>query len=196
MLSTNWRGYRIAAYGGQLLLGIALVVVLSQGNFQGALTLTGFLAASVAFVVLARQLPNLFDLLFAIAALLNAAGWVWGLFYVPGPYDEIVHAFTTFSIALALSFLVYSSMLPTFRHHRLLYVLTIASFGIAIGALWEIFEWLIGVINDLDDTISDLIMDSIGSVTAAVLSLWALQEYTPPHSAGEDKPTRTYSHDS
>lgn len=196
MLSTNWRGYRIAAYGGQLLLGIALVVVLSQGNFQGALTLTGFLAASVAFVVLARQLPNLFDLLFAIAALLNAAGWVWGFFYVPGPYDEIVHAFTTFSIALALSFLVYSSMLTTFRQHRLLYVLTIASFGIAIGALWEIFEWLIGVINDLDDTISDLMMDSIGSVTAAVLSLWALQEYTPPHSAGEDKPTRTYSHDS
>ena len=192
MLSTNWKGYRIAAYAGQFLLGIAVIVVLSQGNYRGALTLTGFLVASVAFVALDRQLPNLFDFLFVIAALLNAGGWVWYLFYQPGPYDEITHAYTTFSIALALSFLVYRSMLTTFRHHRLLYVLTIASFGIAIGALWEVFEWVVAVINDIDDTISDLIMDSIGSLTAAVLSLWALQEYTPPDSEAENQETTAY----
>jgi hypothetical protein len=35
-------------------------------------------------------------------------GWVWGFFAMPGAYNEIVHAYTTFAITLALSFLVYS----------------------------------------------------------------------------------------
>jgi hypothetical protein len=176
MLSTNWRGYRLAAWGGQLLLGIALVVAVFQRNFPGVLTLACFLAASFAFVAMEQRLPTLFDLLFVVAALLNAGGWVWGLFYLPGPYDEITHAFTTFSVTLALSFLVYGSLLSSFRHHRLLYVLVIASFGIVIGALWEITEWLLQVINSLNDTIIDLIMDSIGATIAALMSLWALQE--------------------
>lgn len=182
MLSTNWRGYRKIAWFGQFLLGLAFVFTVFQANWIGALTLAFFLLASLVFILMDERLPTLFDFLFVIAALLNAGGWVWGLFYQPGPYDEITHAFTTFSITLALSFLVYSSMLTVFCQHRLLYILTIVSFGISIGAIWEIFEWLVQVINDLDDTISDLVMDSIGATMAALLSLWALQERTRPKS--------------
>jgi VanZ family protein len=154
-----------------------------QGNENKSLKSTN----STAFVLRDRRLPTLFDFLFVVAALLNAGGWV-GLFYQPGPYDEITHAFTTFSITLALSFLVYLPMLNLFRHHRWLYILTIASFGIAIGALWEIFEWLTGVINELDDTIVDLMMDTIGALAAATLSLWALQERTHPKSTNPEPP--------
>lgn len=178
MFSTNWRGYRILAWIGQFFLAIAVVLEIAQGNLKGSLSLGGFLAASVAFVVMSDRLPTLFDFLFVVAALLNAGGWVWDLFYQPGPYDEITHAFTTFSITLALSFLVYSSMLTLFRQHPIVYILAIASFGIAIGAVWEIFEWLIQVINDLDDTIMDLVMDSIGALMAAILSWVALQDRT------------------
>lgn len=180
MQSTNWRGYRIAAWIGQFFLGLAFVITLFQANWLGALTLAGFLILSSAFVIIDDRLPTLFDFLFVVAALLNAGGWVWELFYFPGPYDEITHAFTTFSITLALSFLAYSSMLVVFRDRPILYVLAIASFGIAIGAIWEIFEWLIQVINSLDDTITDLIMDSIGATFAALVSLWPLQERTRP----------------
>ncbi|MBD1880555.1 MULTISPECIES: hypothetical protein [unclassified Coleofasciculus] len=187
MLSSNWRGYRIAAWVGQFLLAIAIAVELYHRNWVGSFTLACFLAASFLFVTLENQLPTLFDFLFVIAALINAGGWVWGLFYPPGPYDEIAHAFTTFSITLALSFLVYESMLTPFRYHRLLYILTISSFGIAIGALWEIFEWVVQVINDLDDTIVDLIMDTIGALTAALVSVWALQERVHPKSTVEDQ---------
>ena len=178
LFSTNWRGYRIAAWVGQFCLAIALVILATRGNWQGVLTLSGFLIASFVFVLMDRRLPTLFDFLFVVAALLNAGGWI-GLFYQPGPYDEITHAFTTFSITLALSFIVYQSMLPLFRRHRRLYILTIASFGIAIGALWEVTEWAIAVINDLDDTIVDLIMDTIGALAAALFSLWALQRVRP-----------------
>ncbi len=75
-------------------------------------------------------------------------------------------------------------MLTVFRSHKLVYVLTIASFGIALGALWEVAEWsaeqLLNtqVIPGLDDTIIDLIMDSLGAVAAALLSLRTLQEWT------------------
>lgn len=188
MLSTNWQGYRVVAWAGQALLALFVIAAGLQGNWLNAFALACFLIASGVFVIRDDRLPTLFDFLFVLAALLNALGWVWGLFYTPGPYDEIVHAFTSFAIALALSFLVYGSMLNLFRHHKILYLLTIASFGIAIGALWEVSEWSAGkifsteVIGSLDDTIIDLIMDSLGAGLAALISLWALQEWTPPRA--------------
>ncbi|NJP12164.1 MAG: hypothetical protein HC866_24100 [Leptolyngbyaceae cyanobacterium RU_5_1] len=193
MLKTNWRGYRIAAWVGQFFLTLAVIAAAIQGNWQNAIALAFFLIASLIFVVNDDKLPTLFDCLFVMAALLNAGGWVWGLFYQPGPYDEIVHAFTTFAFTLALSFLAYNSMLTVFRNHKLLYLLTITSFGIAIGALWEVAEWTAGrilaieVIESLDDTITDLIMDSLGAALAAVLSLWALQEQTNSKRADRDQ---------
>lgn len=188
MQHTNWKGYRIAAWIGQALLAIAVILALSQGKWQNAFALALFLVASFIFVIRDDRLPTLFDFLFVLAALLNAGGWVWGLFYLPGLYDEITHAFTIFAFTLAFSFLVYRSMLPVFRQHKLLYLLTIASFGIAIGALWEVTEWSAGkilateVIESLDDTITDLVMDSLGATFAAITSLWALQEWTNPSS--------------
>ena len=175
--STNWRGYRIAAWIGQFLLAIATVIIFVRVGWQEGIVLLGFLIASFIFVLKERELPTLFDLLFVIAALLNAGGWI-GLFYQPGPYDEIVHAYTTLSVTLAVSFIVYQPMLTLFRSHRWLYILTIISFGLAIGALWEIFEWATATINSLDDTIVDLIMDAIGAIAASLLSLRALQEKT------------------
>ena len=189
-MTTNWRGYRVAAWVGQALLTIAVIAALGQGKWQNALGLALFLVASLAFVVINDRWPTLFDFLFVLAALLNAGGWVLGLFYQPGLYDEIVHAFTTFAVTLALSFLAYSSMLTIFRDRKLLYLLTITSFGIAIGALWEITEWTAGmvlsseVIESLDDTIMDLIMDSLGAAIAALTSLWTLQEWMRPSAAG------------
>ena len=182
--STNWKGYRIAAWIGQFILAIATAVIWVRVGWQAGLTLLFFLVASFVFVWKDRELPTLFDLLFVIAALLNAGGWI-GLFYQPGPYDEIVHAYTTFSVTLAVSFLVYQPMLTLFNSHRKLYILTIISFGLAIGALWEIFEWVTATINSLDDTIVDLIMDLIGAIAASLLSLRALGERTKRESMSE-----------
>jgi hypothetical protein len=166
MQSINWKGYRFAAWIGQTLLGIAVLAAAIQGKWQNATALALFLIVSLVFVVKDDKLPTLFDLLFVLAALLNAGGWVWGWFAAPGPYDELVHGFTIF------------------RQHTLLYLLTITSFGVAIGALWEIAEWSAGkilatdVISSVDDTVIDLIMDTLGAGLAAIISLWALQKRT------------------
>lgn len=199
MKSINWRGYRIIAWVGQALLAIFVIFATIQGNWSNALALALFLIASFIFVVRDDKLPTLFDFFFVLAALLNATGWVWNLFGMPGPYDEIVHVYTTFAITLALSFLVYSSMLNIFRNHTLLYLVTITSFGIAIGALWEVTEWSAGkilsteVIESLDDTIIDLVMDSLGAGLAALISLWALRDWTSRNAKTENYQSESYS---
>ena len=191
MLAINWKGYRFGAWIGQTLLAIATIAAVGQGNWSNAIVLALFLIASIAFMSKDDRLPRLFDLLFAIAAVLNAGGWVWNWFEVIGPYDEIVHGFTIFALTLALSFVVYRPLMPIFRRHRLLYLVTIASFGVAIGGLWEICEWSAGkilstaVIGSIDDTVTDLIMDTIGSVLAALLSLWVLPIWTDAHDDSE-----------
>ena len=61
--------------------------------------------------------------------------------------------------------------------------------GIAIGALWEVAEWRVGivlstaVIESLNDTIIDLIMDSLGAAIAALMGLGTLQEWMRPRVA-------------
>ncbi|WP_373527674.1 hypothetical protein [Nostoc sp.] len=198
MKSLNWKGYRIIAWIGQALLTIFVIVAAVQAKWSNALGLALFLVISFVFVIRDDKLPTLFDFLFVLAALLNAIGWVWNLFGMPGLYDEIVHAYTTSAITLALSFLVYGSMLNIFRNHTILYLVTITSFGIAIGALWEITEWSAGkilntqVIESLDDTIIDLVMDTLGAGLAALISLWALRDWISGNTNLTKSETETY----
>jgi hypothetical protein len=182
MRNSNWHGYRIAAWVGVALLLAAVVLVVLQGQWLTALPLVIFAAVAVLFIKLEAHLPTLFDFLFVVAALLNAGGWAFKWYNTLGPYDEIAHGFTTFAVTLACGYLAYRRMLTSFYAQRVLFVLTIASFGIAIGALWEIVEWLSDffvasrVVESIDDIIDDLIMDSLGASIAGIVSLWALHD--------------------
>jgi len=182
MTLLNWERFRIAAWGGMALLAGAILLVVVQGKWVQAATLGGFLVVSLLFVRRERQLPTLFDLIFVCAALINAAGWTWDLFDQPGLYDEVAHFFTMFAITLALGYLLYNELMEGFYDHRVMLVVAIASMGIAIGALWEVAEWLADfvtphqVVAGLSDTVTDLILDSAGALLAAVLNLWGLNE--------------------
>jgi len=196
----NWKGYRIAAWIGQALLVIAIDVVLMQGQWLAATTLAGFLVISYLFVAFERKLPTLFDLIFVIAALINAGGWAWDLYNQPGPYDEIAHFYTIFAITLAVGFLLYGELMESFATHRVLFVITIASLGIALGALWEVTEWLADfatpkqIVSGLVDTITDIILDSGGAIVAAFLNLWGLNEQskaTDLKAGQQPKPTKS-----
>jgi hypothetical protein len=182
MRDMDWRGYRMAAWGGQALLGATILLVLFQRQWLAAAALGGFLLASYLFVALERKLPSLFDLLFVIAALINAGGWAWDLYNQPGPYDEIAHFYTIFAITLALGYSLYGGLRVSFYGHRVLFVVMIASLGIAIGSLWEVAEWVADffvpkqIVSGLFDTITDIILDSAGAFLAALLNLWGLHE--------------------
>jgi hypothetical protein len=169
----NWHGYRKIAWGALVVLAVGVVVVAVQGNWWATGSLAGFLAISYAFVARERKLPELFDLIFVIAALINAGGWAWDLYNKPGPYDEIAHFFTIFAITLSLGYLLYDELMESFSAHRILFVLTIASLGIAIGATWEVIEWVADfftpkqIVSGLTDTITDIMLDGGGALAVA-----------------------------
>lgn len=167
--------FRRIAWGGIGLTGAVLIATLWAGDGEAAAVLGLFLGLSVVFVTAEDRLPAVFDALFVGAAVLNAAGYAWQLFHRVPFYDEAVHFITTFAITLSLGFLTFHSMQVHFRQHGLLYVVVIASFGLSIGALWEVVEWSTGIIDNLHDTITDLIIDAVGATVAALTNVWAVK---------------------
>ena len=88
--------------------------------------------------------------------------------------------------------MLYSELMESFFDHRVLFVLTIASLGIALGALWEVTEWLADfltpkqIVSGLFDTITDIMLDSAGAILAALLNLRGLHEQS--QAAKDTKP--------
>jgi hypothetical protein len=112
-----------------------------------------------------------------IAILVNAAGYVLNLYDRFGWFDEVIHTYTSFTITLLLALLLYGDVLSGVRRSPILLVLTVASLGIAIGALWEIAEWVYdqmvpeNAILGKTDTIIDLILDSVGALVAGIVGI-------------------------
>lgn len=171
------RIFRIISYIGIALLALATLVVLLRGDWWGTALLGVFLLASVLFVAFDDKLPALFDTLFVVAAIVNAAGWVWGLYRPVWGYDEIAHFFTTFAVTLAVGYLVLYVMREHFRMHRLHYVVVVTSFGVTLGAWWEVLEFFI--LKELHDPVGDIIVDSLGALLAGCLAAWALTKEVP-----------------
>ena len=114
-------------------------------------------------------------ILLAAAALANIAGYILNLYQQFWWFDEVLHAFTIFAITLLLGLRVYGMVLTGARSHGLLLILVIASIGLAIGGLWEVAEWAYdqmvasNVIKGKQDTIVDLIVDTVGAVAAGIV---------------------------
>lgn len=83
-------------------------------------------------------------------------------------YDSVMHAFGGFIGALMVFyFLQKIGISPQSIPKRIILFLFICVSVIAVGALWELWEIFVGFTDpftDLLDTISDLIMDTIGAV--------------------------------
>jgi hypothetical protein len=47
--------------------------------------------------------------------------------------------------------------------------------------VWEVVEWVMGVIEPAGGVILDLIMDATGAVAAALLSVWAVRRREAVH---------------
>ena len=162
---------------GAFFAGAAVFALL--GELGGVANL---LVAGVGLLVArAADLPRLYDLGFTVAMIFTGWGEALGLYDTWESYDNVVH----FVVPMLISQVAYISLarievLPdmredfTPRHYTGIWLITFA-LGVAIGGLWEILEWssdgLFG--SDLsmgnDDTVGDLIADSLGAATGGLL---------------------------
>jgi hypothetical protein len=142
------------------------------------------LVAGVALLVArAIDLPRLYDLGFTVAMIFTGWGEALGLYDAWKPDDNVVH----FIVPMLTSQVAYIALarievLPDLReefaprHYLGLFVVTFA-LGVAIGGVWEIFEWASDASNlsmSNDDTVGDLVSDTLGAlVGGALLVAWA-----------------------
>jgi uncharacterized membrane protein YjdF len=111
------------------------------------------------------------------AALLtaNVAGYVFDLYSAFWWFDRVLHAATILALTFWLAVMFLGEGIREGR--TVLFVLMVASVGIAVGALWEVAEWVFDrfasgdVIKGKDDTVIDIVMDTVGAVAAAALAL-------------------------
>jgi hypothetical protein len=155
-----------------------LVRELVTGHWAGAGGAVIFLGVSALWHLVPDRLPAWFDPTIALVALVNALGFVLHFYRRVLPYDEIAHTLTLFTITLAAHYLIY-------RRERLgdgiIRWTALFTLGVAIGALWEIAEWIADlvlrsdVVPGLSDSMIDLVVDAGGAAVAALIVLRLLR---------------------
>lgn len=150
---------------------------------------TAFLVFGLTFVpyVAADRLDIRFPwfvyFLISLALWIHIAGYVQGWYVSLYPYyDKVAHLISGVSIAL----IGFIGVVFLDRYWRmdltpLFIVLFTVIFGLALGAIWEIYEFVVDLVfggflngpmqNDLADTMWDMIFVLAGSVTVAVVGV-------------------------
>lgn len=141
-------------------------------------------AGIVAFVTPALLLPRFvgvrsgFDLAFCLTLLVAAWSNVLDLYTSLPWWDVPVHLVCTGFIA-AMAYLVLARLGmvggPSARHARVTAVVVTGTAGLALGAVWEMVEWLgrafidPAIVVGYDDTIGDLAVDALGALAAGAV---------------------------
>jgi hypothetical protein len=168
-------------------IGAAAFLVMGEIKGVGNLLVGG----GALLVARAIDLPRLYDLGFTIAMIFTGWGEALGLYDAWKPYDNVVH----FIVPMLCSQVAYIALarievLPDMREDFVL--------GVAIGGVWEIFEWgsdeLFGSNLSMgnDDTVGDLISDTLGAATGGLLLVawtkygWGSVRRIPGENRAED----------
>lgn len=148
-----------AAVNGQLGIAAAMAAVAGFG---------------IALTAPRERLLPLLRLLLIAAVFVNAVGYALGLWVEATPFDEAVHAFTSFAVTAGVAWLLLSrtSLIGGRRTGGLVAAAT--GIGLALGIAWELFELLIGIAGSVEDTAIDLVMDMIGAAAAGLFCAWVV----------------------
>ncbi|MDP9391851.1 MAG: hypothetical protein M3P89_10820 [Actinomycetota bacterium] len=160
------------------------VVYAATGRPGAAALLAGL--GAIMLVARAVNLPRIYDLSLTVAMALQGFGETFHLYDQYVRFDDLVH-FTlpmltapVIYIALARLDVVPDPRSETHLRHYIGIAVITAALGIAVGALWEIYEWRSDawfgtrLSEGNDDTNGDLVRDSLGSLAGAgLLVVWA-----------------------
>ncbi len=163
---------------------LGAVVEAALGNWDAALRLAlTFIAVAITR---AAEMPRPFDLAFNVGMALQAWGNVAGAFRDVSWYFAVVHFFLPLGTsAVCYLLLIRLRVVPDLAeeanlHRRASIVLVAFAFGMAIGALYEMYEWFgfheVGsriLQENWTKAIADLGDDALGALAAgALLVVW------------------------
>lgn len=168
----NHPAFRAASLAVLALVALGALFLAAEARWLEALALAGLIALGIGFIAAEDRLPTVFDLLFVLAAAANMAGYVFTLWDDPVWFDEVVHAYTGFAGSAAIGWLLVRATRIEETRYGLRLIAVVTAIGIALGILWEIFEWAIGIIGTPLDTRRDLVMDSVGALAAGFWCAW------------------------
>jgi len=166
--------WRALAWIGVALQALAAVVARWSENLGGLWIILGFLAGSVVFLLAVRRLPSLLAFVAILAATINAGGWAWNWYVAFIWFDELVHTYSPFAIVAVLMFWFWRAGWVTARPASGKWVILAAGCGFVLGVAWEIVEAFFIDLR-LQDTIVDLMLDTIGASLGGWLSGWVIQ---------------------
>ena len=168
----------------RLVFGAGAIAFAAAGDATGAFNLG--LAFAVLVAARLANLPRLYDLALIVALAFTQGGESLGLYDAIDWYDRVVH----FLVPMLTSQVLYLCLarlevMPdprqeTLPRHEAGMFVAVFALGLAVGALWEIFEYtsdgLFG--SELSqgnaDTVGDLVADASGSLAGgALMVLWA-----------------------
>jgi len=168
----------------RLLFGVAALAFAAAGDTAGAFNLG--LAFAVLIAARLANLPRLYDLAVIVALLFTQGGEAVNLYDAIAWYDRVVHvvvpllASQVVYLCLARIEVMPDPQQETLPHHDAGMFIAVFALGLAVGALWEIFEYTSdGVFGSAlqegnTDTVGDLIADATGSlIGGGLMVLWS-----------------------
>ncbi|MDZ7744413.1 MAG: hypothetical protein U5K77_01485 [Candidatus Saccharibacteria bacterium] len=125
------------------------------------------------------KLPVEFDLILALFVYLSVfLGSVGGAYYQFWWWDAMLHISAGFILGFAGFLALYLNMRQRkIRAGRWFIGICIFLFAVALGAIWEIYEFVVdGLLGfnmqrDLDDTMWDMIVNAVGALVVAVAAV-------------------------
>jgi hypothetical protein len=153
----------------------------------------GFFLTCIPYLIgrkIQVTLPWEVNFLIAFAVLMHVAGYSQHLYIILYPYyDKFAHFVSSITVAvLAFVSILLINRFSCTKLARWQIFFYIVIFTMAIGAFWEIYEYLMDTFlgsyltknlqHGLDDTMIDLIIDLLGGIVVGVFGTWYIQKKT------------------
>jgi len=188
------------AYLFQALIALNAVYAFFIGAYHAMFTaILMFILTIIPYVVAYRmniQLPWFVFLLIALALWFHTAGYVQEYYIRFYPYyDKVAHIVTGTTVAL-LGFLgvIFLDKYMKMNLTPIFIVFFTIIFGVALGAFWEMYEFLVDVVfggnlagpmqNGLEDTMLDMIFTLGGSVVVAIMGVFWFRHHRKEEITG------------
>lgn len=167
------RVWLVLSWVGVTAFAAMLGLLLMDGRWYELRIAACFFLPLVAFLLMPHRLPNLVMALATGCFLVSAAGWAldwYGRFWW---FDIVLHTINPLLIMTGVMFMLWKADLLAHAPRKGRFVLWSTGIGLALGILWELFEFTYLPLT-WPDTILDVVMNTAGAALGGWFAIWLI----------------------